>query len=444
MTNYIILVLCLIIFLAYIFDLTSKYTRIPGIILLIVLGILLQFITGTTGLKIPNLKPFLPVLGTIGLILIVLEASLDLKLEKKKAKLILKSVVSAVSLFVFFVAGMSFIMIKFMNINIRDSLLNSLPFGVISSAVAISAALNLPADKREFVVYESSISDIIGILTFDFILLNQGSVIKGFFKSFVLGGVLIFIIALAVTVALAYLLYKSKYHVNYIIILTAVVCMYALAKLLHLPALLFILIFGLVMANNRFVENSPLSNYVDFEKFRSDLASFKKIVGELTFLVRSFFFIVFGFYVRIDGLLNIGNIITGLALTSFIFLLRWIFLEKVIRIPSMPLLFFAPRGLITILLFMSIPESSIVPFVNEEVVTLVILMTITVLAIGNISYKPFTGETQTISGDFTVEPQTPGQILKDYEDNSEIDSLRDTGEISEAENTDEEKIQQNQ
>ncbi len=38
MTNYIITALCVIIILAYFFDITSKFSKIPGVILLILLG----------------------------------------------------------------------------------------------------------------------------------------------------------------------------------------------------------------------------------------------------------------------------------------------------------------------------------------------------------------------------------------------------------------------
>ena len=55
--------------------------------------------------------------------------------------------------------------------------------------------------------------------------------------------------------------------------------------------------------------------------------------------------------------------------------------------PIVPLFFFSPRGLITILLFLSIPVSSRIPLINEEVVTVVILMTIFLLMIGNIIHK---------------------------------------------------------
>jgi hypothetical protein len=44
---------------------------------------------------------------------------------------------------------------------------------------------------------------------------------------------------------------------------------------------------------------------------------------------------------------------------------------------------FAPRGLITILLFISIPSASRLPLINEEVITIVILFTIFIMMIGN-------------------------------------------------------------
>ncbi len=112
MANYIILFLCLIIILAYFFDVTSKYSKIPSVILLIILGIVTRILVENTGLGIPDIEPILPVIGTLGLILIVLEASLDIKLDKKKIRLITRSVFSAIVLFVFFVANRRLRIIK--------------------------------------------------------------------------------------------------------------------------------------------------------------------------------------------------------------------------------------------------------------------------------------------------------------------------------------------
>lgn len=383
MTNYIILALCLIVIIAYFFDITSKYTKIPGVGMLILLGIGIQLLVSYTGFSLPNMRPLLPVIGTIGLILIVMEASLDIKLQRGKTVLLIKSISSAILLFVFSVTIFTLIMVNLMDYKLSDSLLNSIPLGIISSAVAISSSVHLDPEQKEFIVYESSFSDIIGILVFDFIVLNQDSIGRGI-VNFTINGIFTIVLAAAITSVLAILLHKITYHVNYIFILTSVVTAYVIAELIHMPALFLVLVFGIALSNSQLVEHSVIRRYVDFEKFRNDLDSFRKILRELTFIVRSFFFVMFGYYTSIKGIFNLRNIMVSLLITAGILLLRWFFFRFVIKIPSLTLVFFAPRGLITILLFLSIPEVSRIPLINEEVVTIVILMTIIVMIVTNI------------------------------------------------------------
>ena len=307
MTNYIILALCLIIIVAYFFDITSKYTKIPGVGMLILLGIGIQILVENTGFIMPNMEPLLPVIGTLGLILIVMEASLDIKLKKEKTGLVLKSIFSAVFLFAFFVTILTIVMVYLMNYPVIESMINAIPLGIISSAVAISSSAHLEADQKEFIIYESSFSDIIGILAFDFILINQNAIGWGLLH-FTLQGLLTVVLAAVITSVLAILLHKINYHINYVIILTYVVTVYALAKLIHLPALFLVLVFGIALSNSQLVENTFIKRYVEFEKFRNDVESFRKILRELTFIVRSFFFIMFGYYTSLGGLFNFRNI----------------------------------------------------------------------------------------------------------------------------------------
>ncbi len=386
MTYHIILVLCIIVILSYVFDITAKYSKIPGVILLIALGIAIQYILKPFNIEIPNLRPVLPVIGTLGLIMIVMEASLDLKLERRKRVLILKSVTSAILLFCIFVAVFTWILTEFYGVPLKDALLNAMPPGIISSSIAIPATVFLKPDDKEFVVYESSFSDIFGILVFDFILVSQDSFGSGILH---LAGnsIITVVIAILTTAVLAMLLHKTAYHVHYVIIMTSVVLVYMLAKLAHLPSLLLIMIFGLILSNNHFLENTPITKFVDFHKFRNDIKSFQVILTELTFLVRSFFFIMFGFYTKVEGLFNVNNILTATAITTGIFLLRLIFMKQALRMNLLPLFFYSPRGLITILLFLSIPLSSRISLIPEEVITLVILFSILILMVGSIVYK---------------------------------------------------------
>ena len=382
MTYQVIIAFCIIILLAYLFDITGKYSKIPGVLLLILLGIIIHFLVIKVGLYVPNLEPVLPIIGTLGLILIVMEASLDLKINAEKKKIIRKSILSSVVLFALFIVIFSYVLNAFFSIPWNTALLNAIPLGIISSAVAIPAAANLNPANKEFVIYESSFSDILGILVFDFIVVGFVT-ISGSLANLLLASFVTALISILATTALALLLHKITHHVNYVIIMTFVVLIYALAKFIHLPALLFVLIFGLVLANYRFLEVSFTRRFINFEKFGKDIESFKHISGELTFLVRSFFFIMFGYLTKLDELLNVQNLTFSAGIVLFLILLRWLFFKQVIKEPVIPLLFYAPRGLITILLFLSIPEINRLEIINEGVVTQVIFISILLLSPGN-------------------------------------------------------------
>jgi Sodium/hydrogen exchanger family. len=165
MTVTIIITLCSLLLIAYIFDLTSSLTKIPTVLLLLLLGWLVRQSSNLMNITIPDLTRFLPFVGTIGLILIVLEGSLELDFDKSKRSVIVKS---------FYVALLPMVLLAFLlaimfmyfdaNLTLKQSLTNAIPFCVISSAVAISSVKNMASADSEFIIYESSLSDIMGVL----------------------------------------------------------------------------------------------------------------------------------------------------------------------------------------------------------------------------------------------------------------------------------------
>jgi Kef-type K+ transport system membrane component KefB len=83
---------CIILILSYQFNWISKVFNIPSVLLLILLGIGIRF--GLDYLKISivsNLMDVLVLIGVVGLIMIVLEASMELDLTREKKPLIVKS-----------------------------------------------------------------------------------------------------------------------------------------------------------------------------------------------------------------------------------------------------------------------------------------------------------------------------------------------------------------
>lgn len=111
---------------------------------------------------------------------------------------------------------------------------------------------------------------------------------------------------------------------------------------------------------------------------------FKELTGEIAFLVRGIFFLLFGFLIDLDDLLNTSATVGALVIVSGILLVRYIFLKS-FKMNASPLLWIAPRGLITILLFLSIPVSQTIDAVNQALVIQVILLSALAMMFGLMS-----------------------------------------------------------
>ena len=86
---------CGLIILSYIFSVIHRITRIPSVLLLLGTGLLLRYLSDSMGLPFNIPSGMVEFLGTIGLIMIVLEAGLDLEMSPEKVQLIRNSFFSA-------------------------------------------------------------------------------------------------------------------------------------------------------------------------------------------------------------------------------------------------------------------------------------------------------------------------------------------------------------
>ena len=82
-------VLSLLIILSYILDLIAHKINFPSVLLLIGTGVIIKLVCNYFNFPIYDFSDIIPVLGTIGLILIVFEGALDLEISKKKIRLTL-------------------------------------------------------------------------------------------------------------------------------------------------------------------------------------------------------------------------------------------------------------------------------------------------------------------------------------------------------------------
>ncbi len=385
MTIPLIITLCILLLLSYVFDITSSRTKIPSVILLLVLGWLVGQAASYLELPIPDLTPSLPILGTIGLILIVLEGSLELELNKSKFSFVGKTSVISFFPMLLLSVGLAYAFQYFGNTTFKIGLANAIPFAIISSAIAIPSSKNIGPKNKAFITYESSLSDIFGVIFFNFITLNDdfGS---GSIVNFVLQILVILLISFISTLGLAFLLSKIKHHVKFAPIILMIVLIYAISKIYHLPALIFILLFGLFLGNLDEIKHIKFIERLQPDLLEKEVHKFKELTTEMAFLIRSLFFLLFGYLIQISELLNVSTLGWAVCISAAIFLLRYIFL-KLYNESINPIVFIAPRGLITILLFLSIPISQNIDIANKSLVIQVIIVTAFVMMIGLMTTK---------------------------------------------------------
>lgn len=385
MTNEIIISFCVLLLIAYVFNITSSKTKIPAVILLLLLGWLVKQISIYANIQLPDFAPFLPIIGTVGLILIVLEGSLELELNKSKLGLIKKSFWGALIPMIVLASFLAFAFIYFGSYGLKDSLTNALPFCIISSAIAIPSVRNLSSHNKEFVIYESSLSDILGVLLFNFFALNE-TIGLASIGHFTLQLILITIVSIIGTFGLSLLLSKIDHHIKFVPIILLVILIYALSKIYHLPGLIFILLFGLSIGNL-----DELRQYKWLEKFKpeelnKEVNKFRELTIEGAFIIRALFFLLFGYLIESSEIINLDTLPWALAIVFLAFVLRAIQL-KLSKIPLQPLLFVAPRGLITILLFLSIEPTHTITLVNKSLIIQVIILTALFMMFGLMTHK---------------------------------------------------------
>lgn len=381
----IIITICVLLLLAYAFTITSSKTKIPSVILLLLLGWVVKQATDVLHIVVPDLNPLLPFFGTLGLVLIVLEGSLELNLNKRKIPFVAKTLVTAIVPLIItaFVIGHFFY--YFLDASYKDGLVNAIPLCIISSAIAISSVGNLSVFNKEFAIYESSLSDIVGVLMFNFVALNSVINIEtvGHFGLQIL---IMLVISFIATAFLAFLLSRIDHHIKFAPIVLLIILIFAISEIYHLPALIFIMLFGLFIGNFDELERFKIIQNLKPRTLDREVHKFKEIIVEAAFLVRSLFFLLFGFLMKTEDILNPHTFELAVGIILLIYIVRAIQL-KIFKVKLMPLLYIAPRGLITILLFLNIPLESKIPLVNKALIIQVIVLSALIMMVGLIFNK---------------------------------------------------------
>jgi NhaP-type Na+/H+ or K+/H+ antiporter len=409
---YLILIIAsLLVGISYVYDVISTKTNIPTVLMLIFTGILLKylgpFINFDVGAFEQEVQGALELLGIVGLIVIVLEAALDLNLSKGKLPIIGTSLLLALIILIITSLGIAMIIKVFLGEPFFNSLLYAIPMSIVSSAVLIPSVHTLEGKKREFLIYEATFSDIIGIMFFNYVVMRE---LAGHSN---LEEMLLILFSIAISFILSYFLVyffcRIKTPLKVFLMMALLALLYAIGKKFHISSLMIILVFGIVMNNTEIFFRGPLSTLIKESYKKKVCKDFKIITAETAFVVRTFFFVTFGLSINLQNLVNIKVILIGTIIVIITYLVRYVNFRLILKTSVFPEIFLAPRGLITILLFYSIPQVYLLSSFSVGLLFYVILVTGIVMMIA-LMKTPDT------------EPLNPDSINIDYQPLREIGS----------------------
>lgn len=382
-----LLILSAVVVVSYVFSIVSKYIRIPSVLLLLSAGIILRVIAQQQKWDVAIPEKLVEFLGVTGLIMIILEAGLDLKLTSNKKKTIRDSFFAALFIFLISLAGISGGLYWWLQEPFIKCIVYAIPMSIMSSSIVIPSLHRLSPTKKEFLIYEASFSDIIGILVFNFFIAGEALSfisIGGFFLNIILSCILSLIFSFILLLILA----KSKLNIRFFLVFALLIFLYVSGKILHLPSLIIILVFGLLMNNWNLIAHFPIvEKYFPRKQVNGLTHLLHSLTAETSFLIRTFFFVLFGFSIELNLMLQKEVILIGSVIVGILLLTRFLYLRFFLKEQVFPEVVFIPRGLITILLFYKIPGVFQLDHFNEGILFFVILLSSFIMVLGMLFYK---------------------------------------------------------
>ena len=358
---------------AYIANRLSRLTRVPDLVVLLLIGVTLGPILHWV--RPATFQGAIDILGTLALILILFAGGAELRLRQAAryapAALLLMMVSYGLSLGLIALMGRALLHLQW-----SDCVLLGAALGCTSGTIVIPALeqISTPESVKITLTLESTMGEVIAVLLI-------GSLLNADVSHSLLFGVAAdfsrhIVIALLLGVVAGAIWSRlwpriAGYPNANIANLGVVFGVYALARYFGGSGLLAVLIFGITLAN------LPRTPHMARQGAR--LLAFH---AELSFLVRSFFFVLLGIvdeFVSRKYLLPIAGILAALLLARFLAMQtsRWA-VRDVARRETELLFWMLPRGLVTAVLALAIVSA------RGEVFAFLPAMAFTVVLVTNL------------------------------------------------------------
>lgn len=390
-TNIWLILLSSILIISFIFNHLQRKYQISAVILLLLTGVVLQLAVEHLTLQITLPAETLKVFGTLGLLVIVLEAVMDMEVTGRNLKLYSKAFIFATLIVAASMAIIAWAFMRSYHLSLIQALIYATPLAIVSSAIVIPSVSNLNGKLKDFLILESVFSDIIGVLAFNFLATVELAKLASV-SLFALQFVVMIIISLVTTIILGILMSKEKSKNIHVMILATLILIYAATKIFHLSALILILIFGITLRNLSSITAkgymTKLHGWFNHEKIKHNMHSMHEFIDELGFIIRTIFFVLLGYSIDLQALMDLHVVLNGIMIAIAIYAIRSVILHWVL--PSKDMLIattMGPRGLITVLLFFQIPTQFKYEYFNGGVTFIVVILSGIIMSGGLILAK---------------------------------------------------------
>jgi NhaP-type Na+/H+ or K+/H+ antiporter len=284
----------------------------------------------------------------------------------------------------------------------------------MSSAIVIPSVSSLSHYKKEFMIYESAFSDILGIILFQFLLNSDDYYSVSHIAFSLFSNILI---TLIVAVIFGYVtvwgIQKLTSHVKLFLIIAVLMLVYAIGSIFHLSSLIIILVFGIILNNSDLFFTGKLEKWIDKKRIKEEYKGFYIVTLESSFLLRTVFFVMFGVTISLLSLANMQVAEISILILVALYIVRYLILKIILWKKSIfPEVFISPRGLITVLLFYSIPENFKIYNFDQGIIMYIIIATSIIMTFALIWNKRKTRKLKVILDEYN-------KIHKDIEEVSE-------------------------
>ena len=143
-------------------------------------------------------------------------------------------------------------MMLYLDVDLTTGLLYAVPLSIMSSAIIIPSVGSLDKDRQEFMIYESTFSDILGIMLFYFLISSlEASSFGEMSLAVLLNLTLTVLVSVAASYFLIFLFQKIRTELKLFLLIAVLILLYSLSKMFHLSSLLIILVFGMILSNRQ-------------------------------------------------------------------------------------------------------------------------------------------------------------------------------------------------